>query len=161
MAAPLKYFQAEKTSCILGAVFATLSIVAAAYFLFSIRHPFYTAMSYPVLILGLFFLIICTTIVLRIPYDIHRVTSAFELKSSSAVSQEKMRMEKVMISFRAIIIIELVLIAASIVIILAMNDPVWRGIAVGVLIEGSFFLGFDVIARMRAKDYLQFLSGPL
>lgn len=155
----LKYFQAEKVYCIFGACFAALSLVVALYFLLSVRQPFYSGMAYPFLVMGLFFLVICTTVAHRAPADIARVTSFITENRSLIREQELPRMNNVMTSFRIIIVIELVLIVASVVVLIVLGDKsLIKGIFAGVLIHASFFLLFDLLAQQRAKEYLEFLG---
>jgi hypothetical protein len=158
MSPVVKYFQAEKIYCVVGGFASAVSILVGLYFLFKERHPFYTGIAYPFLILGFFFLVICTTIVLRTASDISRVNTAVERNDRDGVQKEAARMEKVMASFRVVIIVEIVLIIASVIILFVMKHQLLgKGIAAGLLIQAGFFLAFDLLAQSRGKEYVHLL----
>jgi len=155
-----KYFNAEKIFCLFGAIFGFISLLLAAYFLFKIKQPFYTGMSYPFIALGLFFLIICGSVFVRSPKDVIRVNSMLKNERTLIQTEELPRMEKVIKNFGVIIIVEIIFIVVSLGGIFFINSGLQlRGIFTGILIQSSFLLVFDVLAHHRGKIYFDFLKG--
>jgi len=153
-----KYFNAERFYCAIGIGIGVVAIAFAIYFLTKVKQPFYTGMSYPFILIGLFFLVICTGVFLRSPNDIKRVNSWLEAGSAELQQQEFPRMEKVMRNFKVIMIAEvtLILLSAGLPLFASLSEN-WKGVCAGVLILATLLLAFDWLADKRGSEYYQFL----
>lgn len=153
-----KYFSAERWNCAGGIGIGIMAIAFAIYFLLKFREPYYAGMSWSLLVLGLFFLIVCVGVFVRSPNDIVRVTGYVDTNNPLLQNEELPRMEKVMKSFTVIMIIEIILIVLSIALIfLAPLLPAWKGAFTGILIMALLLLCFDYLAQKRAQVYWNYL----
>jgi polyferredoxin len=153
-----KYFTAERFYCAIGVGIGITAIALATYFLLKVKQPFYTGMSYPFLVLGFFFLVICAGVYVRSPKDITRVEGYLQAHSDQLQKEELPRMDAVMRNFKVIIVVEILLIVAALVILLFTNmAATWKGVSAGVLILATLLLGFDYLADQRGSVYHQFL----
>lgn len=153
-----KYFTAERFWCALGMGLGVLAIAVAAYCFIKLKQPFYSGMAYSLLVLGVFFLVVCVGVFFRSPKDITRVNQYLESKSQMLSNEELPRMDKVMRNFRFIMITEGVVIAASLlVLVFSKAGSSWKGAALGTLILAMLLLAFDYLATKRGAEYHQFL----
>jgi hypothetical protein len=155
----IKYFSAERFYCAIGIGIGVVAILVAICFLVRIKQPFFNGASYPLLIVGLFFLVICTGVYMRSPKDIVRVNAAIANDPTHVKSIELPRMEKVMSNFRVIMIVEvsLVLISAAGLLFFRLA-PTWRGALSSLLILSLLLLAFDWLADKRGNEYHQYLK---
>ena len=157
MQAILKYFSAEKWACGFGILLGIVSLAAAIYFFFYVKKPFYTGMASPFVVVGIFFLVICVSIVMRTPQDIERVNKYFQSDPLKIQTEEIPRMNKVIRAFDLILIAEGVCIVAGLLLFVLLHLPFWRGVGLGLLAEAIILLVFDWLAKSRAKEYVEFL----
>lgn len=154
-----RYFQAERWYCAGGIAIGITAIAFAAYFLLKTREPFYSGMAWPLLVVGLLFLVICVGVFVRSPKDMTRVTEYVQSGSPQLQNEELPRMEKVMKNFKVIMVVEVILIVLSIgLLLLAPLSPAWKGTFAGILIMASLLLCFDFIADKRGQVYWDFLK---
>lgn len=156
----LKYFNAERFYCGIGITIGGIALLLALYFWLKVKQPFYVGMAYPLVIVGTFFLIICTGVFFRSPRDIARVQHAIGNDRSHIKSVELPRMDGVMKTFRVIMVVEVVLVAVSALLLLfAPLSPAWKGAMSGLLALAASLLAFDWLAAQRGQVYLDFLKG--
>ncbi|MGE0771378.1 MAG: hypothetical protein AB7K37_06690 [Cyclobacteriaceae bacterium] len=154
-----KYFQAERWYCGGGIAIGITAIAIAAYFLLKVKEPYYIGMSWPLLTIGVLFLVVCTGVFVRSPKDTARVTEFVQSGSPQLQREEIPRMEKVMKNFRVIMVVEVILILLSIgLLLLAPLSPAWKGAFAGILIMASLLLCFDYLADKRGQVYWDFLK---
>jgi hypothetical protein len=159
MSPVVKYFYAEKIWCAAGAGLAVLSIVLALWFLLRVRHPLQTGMAWPFMLLGLIFFVICLTVALRSNSDASRVSSWLADGKSNLASQELPRMTGVMKTFTVIISVEVLMLAASISCLLFLNMTRFtRGVILGILLQCCWLFIFDMFARSRGAEYLNYIK---
>lgn len=154
-----KYFTAERAYCALGMGIGLVAILISIYFLVRVKQPFYTGMSYPLIIIGLFFLVICTGVYLRSPKDITRVNAAVATNVSEIKNSELPRMENVMKNFRVIMVVEMILILVSACLLIFPSlSASWRGAMTGLLFLSLLLFAFDWLANKRGSEYHQYLE---
>ncbi|MEZ4947701.1 MAG: hypothetical protein R2804_19370 [Cyclobacteriaceae bacterium] len=155
-----KYFNAERWNCVGGIGIGLVAIAFALYYLLKVKEPYYTGMAWSLLVLGLFFLIVCVGVFIRSPKDIVRVTEYVEARSPLLQTEELPRMEKVMKSFRVIMVVEIALMVLSLALIFfAPLSPAWKGAFTGILIMAALLLCFDYLADKRGQVYFDYLKG--
>jgi len=153
-----KYFTAERWYCAGGIAIGLIASSLALYFFLKVKEPFYSGMGWPFLVLGFFFLIICTGVFFRSPHDIARVNAAIEKKDAHVKDVELPRMDKVMRNFKVIILVEISLIVLSTVILFLKVSPTMKGAFTGILIMATLLLVFDYLADKRGGEYHRFLK---
>ena len=154
-----KYFNGEKFQCTIGIALALLSIAIALYFLFQVKRPFYTGISYPFMVIPVLLLMICVGVVIRSPKDIGRVNAMIQTDKTKVKTEELPRMETVMRNFRVIKWTEISFIVAGFLLFFLMpSGSLWKGVGVGLAIQAAMVLVFDIVAESRGKVYLEFLN---
>lgn len=153
-----KYFAGERLQCVIGMIISIACISLSVYFLF-MQKPFLKGIAWPVIPLSVLLLVICTGVVIRTPKDITRVTAFLQAEPGRIKTEELPRMEKVMRSFSMIKKIELILLAAGLVIavVFRKNDFVC-GVGVGLTVLSAGLYLFDHLAEARGKEYLGVLK---
>lgn len=155
-----KYFTAERWYCAGGIILGLAAIAVAGYFLLRVREPYYSGMAWPLLVIGLLFLIICVGVFVRSPQDITRVTDYVQANSPLLQSEELPRMARVMKTFKVILIVEVALVVLSVaLLLLAPLTPTWKGVFTGILIMALLLLAFDYLADKRGQIYWDYLKG--
>ncbi|PBQ34603.1 hypothetical protein CNR22_23440 [Sphingobacteriaceae bacterium] len=154
-----KYFYAEKNFCLFGIIFGFTCLLAAAYFLIKIKHPFFNGMAYPFVFLGGIFLAVCGSVYLRSSKDISRVNTYVQTYTEGLKKEELPRMQRVLAGFKVIIGIEIALVITSaFLVFMVRSNSFVKGIFTALLIFSPFLLLFDVLAKSRAKVYLEYLN---
>ncbi|MFY8020781.1 MAG: hypothetical protein ACOVP1_06275 [Bacteroidia bacterium] len=154
-----KYFHAEKNESILFVTVGILAISTAIYFLVQIKLPFYNGLSYPLLLVALIQITIGSTIYLRSPKDLKRVSEFVNSNKSKIQSEEIPRMIIVMKNFEYYKWLEISLLAWGIGMFLYFNpSSLWKGLGLGLIIQSAFLLILDFFAENRGKVYLEYLN---
>jgi DMSO reductase anchor subunit len=155
----VKYFSAEKSESLLFLAVGIIMVLTSGYFLFKLRQPFTTGMAYPLITIALIQLTVGSSIYLRSPKDISRVTELVQNNSSRVQSEEVPRMEAVMKNFVLYRWVEIVLIVIGLFLLfLPLSSQLRRGVGLGLLIQSSLMLVLDLFAENRGKTYLEFLQ---
>jgi len=153
-----KYFNGESFQCQVGIGVALVCMLMAAAFIWT-GKPILKGMAYPFILIPLGLLIICTTIVMRTPKDLQRVTTFYQSAPEKLKTEELPRMEKVMAGFKTLKRIEIVVGGIGLLLFLLLwNKPFWSGVGLGLFGQGIIMLCFDIIAEARGKIYLEFLQ---
>jgi hypothetical protein len=152
------YFSAERQAGVVAVLLGALSLAAALY-LWSARSPFGAA-TWPLILIGAVELGLGGALIVRTPAQVRRLDAAFASSPQAAAGEESRRMARVNRAFRVIMAGELALITlgASLTFFLRMRNEMWSGIGMGLLLQASVLLVFDVIAERRAHAYSQWLS---
>lgn len=159
MSAIEKYFSGEILQCSIGIAISLVSIGLGIYFLFWLKVPFYKGLAYPFLIIALLLTVVCTTVILRSPKDIQRITGYINANDTNSIRTELLRMQKVLGSFKILKITELAIIVICIALFFIFtNNRLIKGIALGLIIQASMLFAFDYIAMERGKVYLNYLN---
>ncbi len=153
-----EYFDGEKTQCTLGLILALLFIGLAIFFLVQVKTDYYRGMAYPFLAIPVLLFVICVTIILRAPEDMIRVTKYAIEQPTKIRTEEIPRMEKVIRNFKLIKIVEIAFILAGIgMFFLATKYPMIKGAGMGLTIQSTMLLIFDLVAEKRGSVYIEYL----
>ena len=154
-----KYFNAEKNESILFLLAGIGAILLAVYFLVKIKQPFYNGLAYAFITIAIIQITVGSTIYFRSPKDIIRVSSMMQSDKSKISKEEIPRMQKVMKNFKLFKWIEIFLTVISFSLFLFFpQNPLLRGIGLGLFIQAILMLAFDFFAENRGKSYLEFLQ---
>jgi hypothetical protein len=152
-----QYFVAERQGGFLLVALALAGFGLSAFLWFS-RSAF-LAMAWPLVVLGLFELIVGLAVALRTPEQIAALESGLATARTATVSAEIQRMDKVNRNFKVIKVAEVVCIVLGL--LLAMLIPhsnAWAAVGLGLLLQASVLLVFDGFAHHRALFYTQWLQ---
>ena len=154
-----QYFDAEKYESILFIVVGIAAAIAAIYFFFVIKQPYYKGMAWPLLLVASIQIVVGTTVLARTQQDISRVQYQINNARNELVTQEMPRMKVVMRKFVVYRYIEIGLLLLGIVaFIWASPHMALRGVGFGLIIQASLMLLLDYFAESRGAEYLAFLS---
>ncbi|TAE31152.1 MAG: hypothetical protein EAZ92_03130 [Candidatus Kapaibacterium sp.] len=152
-----RYFLAEKyESCIF--VLVGILAIAVSIWLLVQQHTF-KSMSYPLIAVGLIQIIVGGSVYLR--SDTQIVTLAAQVQSAPQAykADEIKRMDVVNKNFKTYKVIEIALLALGIGLIYAFpRHDTWYFLGVGLIIQSSFMLVFDLFAEHRAYAYLDCIN---
>jgi hypothetical protein len=153
----LRYFQGEKHG---GVVCAAMGLVALALALSVWRAGSeLRTMALPLGLIALAQLGIGVGLTLRTPAQVAALTARFGAEPDAARATELARMRRVNSAFKIIEIAEVAVIAASLLLILALRGrPAVQGVAMGLLLQASALLVFDLYAEKRAHAYTAWLE---
>jgi hypothetical protein len=153
-----QYFDAERQAGLLAAVLGLASLGLASY-LWGVRSPF-KAMAWPLVIVGLVELGIGIGLVMRTGPQVHKLEAGFRAAPQPSAATELQRMTRVNRSFRVIMAIELVLLVggAFVAWFLRATKPTWSAVGMGLFLQASVMLVFDLFAEHRAQVYSRWLS---
>lgn len=153
-----KYFSSEKQESILFVLVGIIGIAISSYFLVKMKRPFYIGMAYPLIAIAFIQIVVGSTVYVRSPKDIARVTLILHTEESSIQTEEIPRMEVVMKNFKIYRWIEIALLLLGLVMYLYLAPAsLYKGIGLGLLIQSSFMLALDYFAENRGEIYLEFL----
>jgi hypothetical protein len=156
----LRYFQGEKHA---GVLCAALGLVALALALWVWRagSPFRT-MAFPLGLVALVQLAVGVGLYLRTPPQVAALTARLGGDPDAAQvarSAELARMQRVNRNFKVVEAVEVALIALSLILILALRTrPAVQGVGMGLLLQASAMLVFDLFAERRAHAYTTWLD---
>ncbi len=157
-----QYFSAEKQAGLIFLSFGIVAVIAALIFLFVLRTPFYKGAAIPLIIVGVIAGGIGFTIYKRSDEDRKRNVYAFDLNPDELKQKEYPRMLKVMKSFRAIIIAEVVFLIVAIFLFFYFrtnaSQQLWSGVGAGLLTMAIIALILDISAQRRAAVYMNGLE---
>ena len=152
-----KYFNAEKSESLIFIITGIIAVIFSLYFLFKVKTPFYTGMTYPLIGVALIQIIVGTSVYFRSPKDILRVNTILREVPTNIKVEDIPRMEKVMKNFVIYRWIEISLLVAGIILILFTPISLCKGAGTGLIIQSSLVLVLDYFAEERGNVYLDFL----
>jgi len=115
--------------------------------------------AYSFIPLSLILLSICTAVIFRTPKDIKRVTTFYEETPELIQTEELPRMQSVMKSFIIVKKVEAVIIFIGILLaFIFWKNEIVRGVAIGLIIQGTIMYAFDHFAQARGEPYIQLLK---
>lgn len=157
-----QYFSAEKQAGLIFLSFGIVAVIAAIVLLFVLKTPFYKGAAIPMIIVGLIAGGIGFTIYKRSDEDRKRNVYAFDLNPDELKQKEYPRMQKVMKSFRVIIIAEVMFLIVAIFLFFYFrtntSQQLWSGVGAGLLIMAIVALILDISAQRRAAVYTKGLE---
>lgn len=157
-----QYFSAEKQGSLFFLSVGIVAVIAALILFFVLKTPFYKGAAIPMIIVGLIAGGIGFTFYNRSDDDRIRNVYAYDLNPDELKQKEYPRMQKVMTSFKAIIIAEVVFSAAAIFLFFYFRtntaQQLWSGVGAGLFIMAVAALLLDVAAQRRAAVYTKGLE---
>ena len=157
-----QYFSAEKQGGFIFLSFGIVAVIAAIILIFVLKTPFYKGAAIPMIIVGLIAGGIGFTIYKRSDEDRKRNVYAFDLNPDELKQKEYPRMQKVMKSFRVIIIAEVMFLIVAIFLFFYFrtntSQQLWSGVGAGLLIMAIVALILDISAQRRAAVYTKGLE---
>ena len=157
-----QYFSAEKQAGLIFLSFGIVAVIVAIVLLFVLKTPFYKGAAIPMIIVGLIAGGIGFTIYKRSDEDRKRNVYAFDLNPDELKQKEYPRMQKVMKSFRVIIIAEVMFLIVAIFLFFYFrtnaSQQLWSGAGAGLMIMAIVSLALDISAQRRAVAYTKGLE---
>ncbi len=153
------YFNAERAESLVFIAIGIIAFAAGIYFLFSFKKPFYTGMTWPLIIIAVIQIFVGGAVFIRSPKDIARVEIMYSTNHHALTTEEIPRMEKVMKNFAVYRWVEMVLAAVGIILILTQFlGSMSQGIGTGLFIQLLLMLAADYFAMKRGQQYLDWLQ---
>ncbi len=154
-----KYFNAEKHESVLFVIIGCIAIVLACYFFMKVKLPFYTGMAYPFMLIGIVQITVGSTVYVRSPKDILRVNQIAQTHKQKIQTEEIPRMNLVMKNFTIYKWIEVAFIVVGVILFIFFQPTTfWKGVGLGMMVQGLFMLVLDFFAESRGNTYLEFLQ---
>ena len=150
------YFAAERQGGLLLVALAAASLALAAWLL-ATKHAF-SAMAWPVLVLGALELVIGVTIAGRTASQVAELEAGLQSRRAMTVTAEVARMARVNGTFDLVKKAEIALIAVGILFLIVRPAPETLGsVGLGILLQCAVLLVFDTFAHHRALRYVEWL----
>lgn len=150
-----RYFTAEKNWCLVLAIFGLLAL---AFCVFLFRTNFRAAVI-PIGLVAFMQLGIGGGVYLRTDKQVDELRSTLERSPRKVQNIELPRMQKVMKSFISIEYIEIALIAAGIGLAFLFKERTGVfAVGLGLILQASLMLLFDLIAENRGAEYVAALK---
>ena len=150
------YFTAEKQGGLLLVALAAASLALAAY-LFATKSLF-SAMAWPVLVLGGIELVIGLTVAGRASAQIAEIEAGLQSTRTATITAEIERMARVNGTFELIKKVEIAVIGVGVLFLIVQPAPATLGsVGLGILLQGTVLLVFDTFAHHRAIHYVEWL----
>ena len=154
------YFLEEKTESIFFILIGLASLILAILFLYVIKYSFYKGLAIPLLIVGIIQLTVGFNVLLKTDLKIERAEDSV-LQQNKEKNNEIKRINIVMKNFKIYKWIEILLILLGLILFFYVhsgNQIFWKGIGLGLLIQGSLMLSLDLLAEKRSEVYLTKLN---
>lgn len=149
------YFAAEKAESLVFMGFGWLALVLAALVLWRVRDPLFRGIALPVLVVGAIQVAVGWTIHARTDAQLEALAAQLAADPAAFKADELARMAKVQTGFAIYKSIEALFIVAGLGLALWRGARrFWRGVGLGMLLQGSLMLPADLIAEDRAAAYV-------
>ncbi len=150
------YFTAEKHGGLLLVALAAASVALAVH-LFATKSVF-SAVAWPVLVLGGIELVIGLTVATRTSAQLADIEAGLQARRTVTITTEIERMARVNGTFVLIKKVEMALIGISVLFLIVQPAPATLGsIGLGILLQSAVLLAFDTFAHHRALRYVEWL----
>ena len=157
-----QYFSAEKQGSLFFLSVGIVAVIAAFILFFVLKTPFFKGAAIPMIIAGLIAGTIGFTIYKRSDDDRIRNVYAYDLNPDELKQKEYPRMQKVMKSFRVIIVAEMLLLLVGAFLYFYFRQQEAKqfvcGLGFGLLLMCITALILDVQAQRRAAVYMKGLQ---
>jgi hypothetical protein len=153
-----QYFNGETQAGYLVAAIGVAS-VCLAFYLLIVRSPL-KAMAWPLIVLGIGEAAVGVGLVMRTGPQLAALEAGFHQEPQASAAGELQRIGRVNRSFRILIAAELCLVVsgAALAVFLRANSTAWAAAGLGLMLQASVMLVFDVFAEHRAGGYARWLS---
>ena len=154
-----KYFKAERRGGVLLLILGTFFLCVSFYFLGMERFSYSVGFSISFIVIALIQLGVGIVIFVRSPKDLARVEGYVNNSKESIQGKEIPRMKKVMRSFTIYLLLELILIIIGFLLLFVFNlGTLSEGLGLGLIIQTSIMLVFDLFALRRGRKYVTYLK---
>ena len=152
----LQYFHGERSASLLFLTVAGVAILVSVYLL--ANESDYRFIAAPLLVVAALQLVAGGAVFLRTPNQITRLAVQLDDQPEAFRAAELPRMEKVQRNFRILKVVEIVLIAAGILLTyFCRENIVLYAVGIGLIAQGAASLVLDLVAERRADVYLEVL----
>lgn len=149
------YFDAEKAESLAFLGIGLLACVAGAIVLWRVRDPLFRGFALPLLLVGLVQVGVGATIHTRTDAQVTALKSQYQAAPAEFKAQELARMKTVRSSFMIYKAVEVGFIVIGLVLAFTRRlHRFWRGMGLGMLVQGALMLPADLLAEERAGVYL-------
>lgn len=152
-----QYFQGERSG---GLLLAALGLAALAFSAWlrtdggSLR-----AMLYPLALVGVLQLAIGVGLAAKSGPQVARLEQATRADAPAALARETARMARVQANFLVIEFVESALVLGGLAMVMLSRRQAVAAVGLGILLQGSVMLAFDVFADRRGAIYYDSLRG--
>ena len=154
-----KYFNAEKSESVLFVLVGIIAIILSTYFFVKVKQPFYNGMAYSLIAISLIQLTVGSSVYLRSPKDITRVSQIVTTDKLKIQTDEIPRMQTVMKNFALYKWAEIALILVGIIMFNYFpSATIWKGVGLGLFIQAGIMLTLDFFAESRGRTYIEYLQ---
>jgi hypothetical protein len=151
------YFEGEKQSGFLWGSVGVLAMSSGGYLL-TRKTPVTRGAAYPLLAVGAIQTILGGALLLGTDSRVRKLDEKLAANPSSFRNEELTRMRGVNRTFVILEIVEAVLIVGGTALAIASRDT-WRGVGIGLAIQGTTMLALDALAHRRGAQYERALEG--
>jgi hypothetical protein len=154
----VNYFQGEKNA---GIFLAVMSLAALGWAFYARSDADLRGMFWPVALVGFLQLAIGVGLAAKTPAQVGALEAQLASTPDAFYAAERPRMERVQRNFLVIEVVEVALIAAGLALALVMKSRLaWWGVGMGVVLQASVMLVFDLMAERRGEVYFTALTSP-
>ena len=154
-----KYFNAEKSESVLFVLVGIIAIILSTYFFVKVKQPFYNGMAYSLIAISLIQLTVGSSVYLRSPKDITRVSQIVTTDKLKIQTDEIPRMQTVMKNFALYKWVEIALILVGLIMFIYLpSATIWKGVGLGLFIQAGIMLTLDFFAESRGRTYIEYLQ---
>lgn len=148
------YFAAEKTESLVFLAVGLLACVVAALVLWRVRDPLFRGFALPLALVGLIQVGVGANIHARTDGQLAALKAQYRAAPAEFKSREGARMKSVRAGFLVYKVVEVAFIVIGLVLAFARGlHRFWRGLGLGMLVQGALMLPADLIAEERAAVY--------
>ena len=152
-----QYFRAEKNAGLFCLALGVCALLFSGW-LWRAGEAF-RAMAFPVALVALLQIAIGGVLALRTDRQVSKLVTGLENRPAQAKAEEIARMSRVNASFRLVEVAEVILIVTGLVLALALRSrPAVMAVGMGVLLQATLMLVFDLFAEHRAHLYEAWLQ---
>ena len=155
----ITYFKAEKAESILFILAALVAGSISIWMILKLKDSFLTGLSIPLLAVAVIQLVVGSVIYFRTDKQVANLANTYTENVQQFIEKETPRMNRVMGSFRIYKSVEAAFIIAGLLLMFFTTDKnMWNGIGLGLLLQGTLMIAFDLFAERRAEVYLTWLN---
>ena len=153
----VRYFQAEKAGGVILCVIGVAALVASI--LVWRGGWIFRAIAFPLGLVALAQIGVGAVLVARTDKQVAALKKGLAEEEATTRAKEIARVEKVNVSFRWIELAEVALLAIGVTLaVFFRSRPTVTGIGMGIMLQSSLMLVFDLVAEQRAHVYLDWLK---
>jgi hypothetical protein len=155
--AMVRYFAAEKHESLLFMAIGAAAIIASVVLFMTASS--YRGMSYPLVVIALIQIAVGGSVYFRTDTQVAALSAQMSREPAAYKAAELARMEKISKNFEIYKVIEIVLLAAGIVMAYALRrSDTFYAVAIGLIMQASVMLVLDLFAERRADTYVVAVS---